>query len=67
MVLLNSIKRLLMATLLSAIRIPTYSIAKFYIPILKDLTSNEYSLKTRLILLKRYFNKILVFLWQALT
>ena len=34
-----------MATLLSAIRIPTYRIAKSYVLILKDLTSNEYSVK----------------------
>ena len=31
--------------ILSAIRTPTYKIAKFLVPILKDLTFNEYSVK----------------------
>ena len=41
--------------ILSAIETPTYNIAKFLVPILKDLTSNTV-LKTRLILLQRYCN-----------
>ena len=31
--------------ILSVIGIPTYKIAKFLVPILRDLTSNEYSVK----------------------
>ena len=54
--------------ILSAIGTPTYKTANFLVPVLKDLTYNEDSVKkTRLILLKRYCNKILIVLWQALT
>ena len=43
--------------ILSAIGTSTYKIAKFLVPILKDLTSNEYSVKDSLDFAKEIFQQ----------
>ena len=58
--------------ILSAIETPTYNIAKFLVPILKDLTSNEYSVEDSFnfateILQHCNTEVFLIVLWQALT
>ena len=48
--------------ILSAINTPTYKLAKFLVPILKSLTSNEYRVKDSLTFVRILLNKILIFL-----
>lgn len=42
-------------------------IAKFFVLILKELTVNECCVEDFFDLLKKFFNKIQIYLWQALT
>ena len=49
----------------AAINTPNYKLAKFLVPILKSLTSNEYKVNDSLLLLRKLLNKILNYLWEA--
>ena len=51
--------------ILSGINSPTYKLANFQVPILKSWTSNVLS-GTHLLLLKKLFNKILIFWMRGL-
>ena len=53
--------------ILSAIGTSTYKIAKFFVPMLKDLTSNEYSVKDLFDFAKEILQQNSDCLWQALT
>ena len=53
--------------ILSAIGTSTYKIAKFFVPMLKDLTSNEYSVKDLFDFAKEILQQSSDCLWQALT
>ena len=52
---------LLFRHILLAINNPTYKLAKFLVPILKALTSNDIQYRTHLLLLRKLLNKILNF------
>ena len=45
--------------ILSALKTPTYNLAKFLVPILNPLTRNEYTVKDHFNLRKRYVSKTL--------
>ena len=49
----------------SVINTPTYKLAKFFVPILKIVTNNDYMVKAHLLLLTKLLNRILNFLWEA--
>ena len=51
--------------ILSAINTPTYKLAKFLVPILKSLTSNEYTVKESFAFAGKLLNKSLNFIWEA--
>ena len=48
-------------TIVSAIHTPTYKLAKFILPILKSFSSNEYTVRTHLLLMRKLLNMILTF------
>ena len=49
--------------ILSAFNTPTYKLEKFLVPILKPLTTNEFTLKAPVILLNELLIKSMISLW----
>ena len=53
--------------ILSAIKTPSYNLAKILVPLIKPITKNNFTVKIVLNSLRKYVNKILNTLWLFLT
>ena len=51
--------------ILSAIKTPSYNVAKHLVPILETITTNQFTIKIVLNLLKKLLNKILDYSWPV--
>ena len=53
--------------ILSAMGNCTYNIPKFFVPVLKDFTLNEYTVRDSFLFVMKFKNKITIFIWHLLT